>query len=70
MTPAANLTPTGIGSWRETDFFRTLRTGKRPNGQELHPSMPWPQVGMMTNDELHAIWLYLKSVPPKPFGNN
>ena len=69
--PAANLTPSGhIGSWTETDFVRTLRTGKRPNGKNLHPAMPWPQAGMMTDDELHAVWLYLKSVPPKPFGNN
>lgn len=66
--PASNLTPTGIGTWSEVDFVRTLRTGKRPNGRALHASMPWRQTSQMTDDELHAIWLYLKSVPPKPFG--
>lgn len=68
--PASNLTPTGIGSWTEADFVQTLRTGKRPDGQVLHSSMPWRQASLMTNDELHAIWLYLRSVPPRPFGTN
>ncbi|AQG80486.1 c-type cytochrome [Spirosoma montaniterrae] len=68
--PAANLTPTGIGTWSEADFVRTLRTGKRPNGKDLHPSMPWPQAALMTDDELHAIWLYMRSVPPKPIVDN
>lgn len=67
--PSANLTPTGIGSWTEADFVRTLRTGKRPDGKVLHESMPWRQAGMMTDDELHAIWLYLRSVPARPSGN-
>src|SRR6185436_13701711 len=30
--PAANLTPTGIGSWTPDDFKRALREGKRPDG--------------------------------------
>jgi mono/diheme cytochrome c family protein len=68
--PASNLTPAGIGSWMEADFVHTLRTGKRPNRKELHTSMPWRQTSLMTDDELHAIWLYVRSVPPRPFGNN
>lgn len=68
-SPSANLTPTGIGSWSEADFVRTLRTGKRPDGKVLHESMPWRQAGMMTDDELHAIWLYLRSVPARASGN-
>jgi hypothetical protein len=31
--------------------------------------MPWPVLGRMTDDELRAIWRYLRSVPPKAFGN-
>lgn len=66
--PASNLTPAGIGTWNEADFVRTMRTGKRPNGTQLHPTMPWRSFRNMTDDELHAVWLYLKSVPPEPFG--
>lgn len=70
--PASNLTPGkgGISAWNEADFVRTLRTGKRPNGRELHASMPWRQTALMTDDELRAIWLYLRSVPARPVGNN
>lgn len=67
--PAPNLTPAGIGRWTEADFVRAMRTGVRPNGKALHPVMPWQTYRQMTDDELHAVWVYLKSVPPKPFGS-
>jgi mono/diheme cytochrome c family protein len=63
----ANLTPdsaTGIGRWTEADFFRTLRTGVNPEGDSLHAFMPWRQVRRMTTDDLRAIHLYLRTVPP------
>lgn len=60
---ASNLTRAGSGTWSEAAFVRLLRTGKRPNGTTLHPIMPWQQAGMMTDDELHAVWLFLRSVP-------
>lgn len=66
---ASNLTPTGIGSWTEADFLRAMRTGTRPDGKTLYPTMPWQTFRQMTDDELHAVWLYLKSLPPKPFGS-
>jgi mono/diheme cytochrome c family protein len=63
--PSANLTPAALGSWTEADFFRAIREGKRPDGRELDPSMPWRYNARMTDDELRAIWLYLQTVPPK-----
>jgi mono/diheme cytochrome c family protein len=69
--PAANLTPdreTGLGAWTEADFVRTLRTGVRPDGRALDAFMPWKMTAQMTDDELHALWLYLQSVPARPFG--
>ena len=69
--PAANLTPSGnLGTWTEAQFDETLRTGKRPDGIALKDPMPWKVVGRMTDDELHALWLYLRSVPPRPFGTH
>jgi mono/diheme cytochrome c family protein len=71
--PAArNLTPdneTGIGKWSEEDFFRALRTGKRPDGSDLKPPMPWKYTATMKDDEIRALWLYLRTVPAKPEGN-
>jgi len=67
--PAANLTPSGnLGKWTEAEFMQTLRTGKRPDGSPLKDPMPWQTVGHMTDDELHALWVYLRSVPPRTFG--
>lgn len=64
--PASNLTPAGIGSWTEADFFRAMRGGKRPDGTAIRaPYMPWPLAGQMTDDEMRAVWMYLKSVPAK-----
>lgn len=61
---AANLTPAGsIGSWTEADFVKAMRTGVRPDGTRISDFMPWKSVGMSTDDELHALWLYLRSVP-------
>lgn len=67
---AANLTPRGdIGSWTETEFVYSLRTGKRPNGKPIDNFMPWQLAGRMSDEELHAIWLYLQSVPARETGN-
>jgi cytochrome c553 len=66
--PAANLTPTGLGSWSEADFVRTMRTGQRPDGSAIDTSMPWPYFAQMSDLELRAIWAYLSVVPPRPTG--
>lgn len=63
----ANLTPdsaTGIGRWSEEDFIRTLRTGVDPRGHRLDPFMPWREVGRMNEDDLRAIYRYLRTLPP------
>jgi hypothetical protein len=69
--PAAqNLTPdtvSGIGKWSEADFQRALRTGRRPDNTEINPAMPWKLAGQMTDEEMHAVWLYLRSVPPRAY---
>lgn len=69
LPPASNLTPEGIGRWTEADFARALREGKRPDGSSIDEFMPWRVYSGMTDEEVHALWLYLQSVPPKPFGN-
>ena len=63
----SNLTPdpeTGIGRWSEADFLRTLRTGVNPRGDTLHPFMPWREYRRMTDDDLRAIYRYLRTLPP------
>jgi mono/diheme cytochrome c family protein len=69
LKPAANLTPEGIGHYKESDFFRALREGKRPNGTPIDPFMPINSTKRMTDDDIRAVYAYLKTVPAKPFGN-
>src|SRR3982750_3300905 len=41
----ANITPdkeTGIGNWSAAEVRRAIHDGKRPNGQQLSPQMPYP----------------------------
>lgn len=67
--PAANITPEGIGSWTEQDFFKAVREGIRPNGTALDSTqMPVRLTREMTDLETKAIYLYLRTVPPKASG--
>jgi mono/diheme cytochrome c family protein len=62
----ANLTPhpaDGLGAWSFEDFDRALRTGVRPDGRELEPSMPWVSFTHFDDLEVEAIWAYLTSLP-------
>ena len=61
---ARNLTPGGdLAQWNETDFFRALQTGARPDGTKLNPVMPIA-FGQMNDTEIKALWTYLKTLPP------
>jgi hypothetical protein len=69
---ASNLTPdptTGIAHWTQDDFARALRQGVRPDGRAIDTFMPWPYFAGLTDDEVMALWLHVRSVPPRPFGN-
>ncbi|MCB0569092.1 MAG: diheme cytochrome c-553 [Phaeodactylibacter sp.] len=66
---AANITSdgTGIGNWTEEQFFRAIREGKSKglaNSRSLLPPMPWPVYRNMSDDDLRAIFAYLKSTKP------
>ena len=66
---AANITPdaTGIGSWQESNFITALREGKfkgMPSARNLLPPMPWQLFKEMSDDEIKAIFAYLKSIKP------
>ncbi len=74
-----NLTPdpdTGLGKWTVDQIVTAIRTGKRPDGRELAPVMPWRAFANLTNEDATAIAVYLKSLPPVknkvpgPFGAN
>ena len=65
----ANLTSdsTGIGMWKEEQFLYAIRNGKikgLPGSRMILPPMPWQAIRHMEDDELKAIFAYLKSTKP------
>ena len=65
----ANLTSdeTGIGTWSLEQFKRALTQGKYKgleNGRLLLPPMPWQTYSHLTDEDVKAIYDYLKSTPP------
>jgi mono/diheme cytochrome c family protein len=75
---AANLTPdenTGIGIWTEDMFLNALKQGKHMGaGRPILPPMPYNWYGQLPDEDLKAMFAYLKSIPkianrvPVPLG--
>lgn len=65
---AANLTPdtnTGLGIWTEEMFVAAMRAGKHMgSGRPILPPMPWQASANLTDEDLKAIFAYLKSIKP------
>ena len=68
ITYTANLTPdenTGLGIWTEEMFVQALRTGRHMGvSRPILPPMPWDVYGRLPDEDLKAIYAYLRSVPP------
>lgn len=63
----SNITPdpiTGIGRWTADDFYKTMHTGRFPDGGLLYPAMPFGSYTKVTRADSDAIFAYLKSIPP------
>jgi len=62
-----NITPhaAGLGRWREADFFRAMREGRRPDGAHYFPAFPYPSFTNITDADLRDLWAYLRSLKPE-----
>jgi cytochrome c553 len=64
---APDITIGRLAAWTEEDFFRALREGRRPDRSAIDPvKMPWVRSGLMTDDEIRAVWTYMRSLPAAP----
>ncbi len=71
---SSNITPdkeTGIGHWSEDAFVSRFKmyaeasyTPPAVNGSEFQTIMPWTMYATMEEDDLRAIYAYLRTVPP------
>ncbi len=62
---AANITPdpSGISYYDDNLFLTVMRTGK-VKARTLNPIMPWQAYRGMTDDDLKAVFAYLRTVKP------
>jgi mono/diheme cytochrome c family protein len=63
----SNITPdteTGIGKWSVDDFYKTMHSGRFPDGGLIYPAMPFASYTKVTRADSDAIFAYLKSIPP------
>ncbi|AHG88889.1 cytochrome c class I [Gemmatirosa kalamazoonensis] len=69
--PAANITPAGNpGRWSEAEFVHALTTGTRPDGSRIDGKlMPLKIIAQMDTVELRAVYQFLRTLPPRPYGN-
>jgi mono/diheme cytochrome c family protein len=67
---------TGLGNWSARQIVTAIKSGTRPDGRTLAPSMPWRGLAGLTDTDALSIAAFLKSVPPVshkipgPFGVN
>jgi len=64
-----NLTPdidTGTGTWTEEMFLEIFRSGRHlgGDGRGVLPPMPWLWIRNLRDEDLVAIFAYLRSLPP------
>ena len=70
MPAPLNLTPheTGLREWSFDDFNKLLNEGVKKNGKRLDPFMPYASFAKFDDIERRALWSFLQSLPPAPFG--
>ena len=65
---AMNITPdqnTGIGIWTEEMFLSALKTGRHMGvSRPILPPMPWQALRNLSDEDLKAIFSYLRTVAP------
>jgi cytochrome c553 len=66
--PASNITRAGIGGWTEEDFARALREGRGAGGRRLNELMPYRSL-RLSDEEIRALWLFVRAMPPRPYGH-
>jgi mono/diheme cytochrome c family protein len=67
---SANITPdpkTGIGIWTERQFERALREGIAADGTHLYPALPYTAYTKVTDQDIHAIYSYIRTLKPASY---
>lgn len=68
VSVSANLTTheDGLAGYTDEEIAKMITEGIRPDGTQMMPPMPYSFLAKMTDDDLAAIILYLRTLPPLP----
>jgi hypothetical protein len=68
VSVAPNLTshPDGLATYTDEQIGTMITKGVRPDGSPMLPPMPYGYLSAFTPDDLKAVILYLRSLPPLP----
>jgi mono/diheme cytochrome c family protein len=68
ISVASNLTSheDGLAGYNDAEIATMITQGVRPDDSPMFPPMPYGFLANMTGDDLAAIILYLRSLPPLP----
>lgn len=64
---APNITPdpeTGAGNWTDDQLARAIREGVGHDGRALFPLMPYVNFSKISDEDLAAVIVYIRSLPP------
>ena len=66
VSVATNITShrDGIGKYSDAELVAMITQGQRPGGVPMLPPLPYSYLAQMTKDDLAAILLYLRALPP------
>jgi mono/diheme cytochrome c family protein len=57
-----NITPAALASWSDGELLRAVTQGVSKDGTPLFPLMPYPHFGAMSEDDVHAVLAYIRSL--------
>lgn len=64
---STNITPdgeTGIGTWSEAAFIRSMRDGVGRDGRHLYPAFPYDHFTRVTDEDNRALYAYVMTRAP------
>lgn len=67
VVAAQNITPDpefGLGKWTDGEIIRAVREGVDRNGDALFPMMPYQHMRSMSDDDVKAVVVYLRTLKP------
>lgn len=58
-----NITPYALGDWTDGELFRAITSGVNKEGVALFPIMAYHRFGQMAEEDIHAIIVYIRTLP-------